>query len=996
MPEKQVRIRNVSAEILLIKAFTACGEKGRAAIIDRVTEDHFGSKVGKLVWKRVTLLNTNRKLPYKGGWNALVNDPVIQNRQTILDVLEEFGDSEVSKKSTFVLNLIDTLDFFRQKRNAYKSIEEAYNKLAEADDQSDVSEALVPIISAARTVTDVRAKEAFFRLDTLNLLETLRLAKANRGSINLARTLWTQFDAINSGLSFGSLVTVAATTSGGKSAVAFINMMTNFALQGLKVAGASLEMSKEQITERQTAFVSGVPMHKIRSGKWTPEEEKHINKSSQLLLELIAKRGGSYWVLKQLDKDSSITEMLTLLYEKGPHVILIDYINLLRLPSGKDKWEALGEVAREAKVFADSHNCIVILLAQLNDDERVKYSKAVEEHSDNVLVWSYPPLNRPGYIQVKQIKARNQVPYNFYLVEDFANMRVYDLLEPIGLALMLSRSSGKSYQSKTNEYFGVRRLIEMQDVIDMDSLGIPKHKFIEDIDWSDLTEQSPPPPNVPDVSDIMGMVREMINYISSYEPFIAKAILDNLKNSDILKPYEDIIEDIDLPNSVKTLLGLNKDKEDSGEAKKKRLLEKIQQDFLTATQDLYVEGDKAIREDRKSDRTTNRKKTYETTHEQIHNGKDPEKALRRRNKRKEVVDPEKNNSKWARSNKGYLRRQQLKVNSTPQRVGVDGMSPLDAMNEDDKKSEKALARVAESKDSIKVFKKHWKKLLEDTPPSTDTIKEHMLIDGGPEEPEFLLGFDSDYMDGFERNIELVGYHLLKKTGKIEAAITSVVSDYFASKDGRKALKKAETNEKKLNNLAHTLLRDTARMGSLHVLTELDRKQLPSVEDLISPKNKKLITALNGVAKKFNTSKFPLTPLVSMNLAHSEKESHSLKKLRSNGFLKRVHVKFNGDKISESPFIVLFRKPKFIGSIGPNNIEDFNSPEFFANTIKSGVLSKILNCSCEEREKLLRSIAWALINPEYRDNFSLLEELRYGLMIFAGTLKKNTDIWEIYR
>lgn len=1445
MADKQIRIRNVKAEMLIIKAFTAAKKSGRAEILERVSEDHFGSKVGKLVWKRATILHTNKNLPYKGGWNVLVNDPVLHNKQVVQDILEQFEETEVSGKSTFVLELIKTLEFYRQKREAFKSLENAYDALSDAESQDDVSEALIPVIGAARTVTDVRARDAFFRLDTLNLIETLKIAKSTRGSNNLARTLWHQFDSINSGFSFGSLVTIAATTSGGKSAVAFINMMINFALQGLKVAGASLEMSKEQIAERQAAFVSGVPMHKIRAGKWTPEEEEHINRSSQLLLELIAKQGGSYWVLKKLDKDSSIEEILLQLYEKGSHVILIDYINLLKLPKGKDKWEALGDIAREAKLFADSHNCLVILLAQLNEEEHVKYSKAIEEHcvvgdsfvdtekgliridhvippnniekivaktnikvptaygirkavkwykkgekdciainteiknfnvtgstttkvlvlqkdlsltwkplnkikigdhiaikrkgycwsenvvfdfkvtsikntlytevprrmspklarlcgylvseghlaktyvsfcntiedmvedytelfnelfngnkeykwssqagtfgcgvesrvihnfmayigcsgdsrskeipwsvlqssrecaieflrgyfagdmnkdcfsavtysknlakqiqvlllklgivakisdkedsydridktksnkywriwiqgndrrlfqkliglsfrqqrkiqankwqfcldrvpyileylnkrkvgrnsyktetgkivqlklkhylgnnlvtykklknkkflknlkrhfpslyrkiyllsktwyywdkvesikkerhvvydfsvekgshevlgegsfvangivvhnSDNVIIWTYPTNNRPGFIQAKQIKARNQIPYNFYLVEDFENMRAYDLLEPTGLALMLSRSSGRAYQKKTNEYFGMRRLLEIQDTLDYDSIGVPKHRFTEDIDWSALTDQAAPAPNMPDVGVVLDMVREMINFISQYEPMTAKILLDNLKSSDILAPYRDIVDDLDIPHRAKEVLGMGDGESDTLDSRKKKLLAKIQRDLITATQDIYIEGDKRVREDRKRDRVTSRSSVYDETYEQFQARSDPEKPLRKKKKRKEVVDPSVSESKWLKMDKGYAYRKKLKADNIPVEIEEGGRSPLDAMKATPKQNIKALAKAAKSKKSVKKYRQHWTLLLEDSPPSPDSIKESMLLDGGPEEPEFLLGFDGPYLDKFESNIEIVGAFLEKKVGKVESTLGILLANHFASDKGVDNWRRGFINELKVSDLAHKMISTVTNAApNLQGIVEKDKESLPSVENIIKHfgLKKEAKKFLSQTAKKAQRDNFRGTPFVSLDLAVPKSlpsRKRYIKILRNNGFMDNARQLLDSDMIVESPYIALFSKPQLIGSITPGNWDRMNKPGLYASAVKTGVFERILKGSHKEREQLTRSVVWALTNPEYRDNIPLLESIRQSLLSFLMSIDDRGLIMGIF-
>ena len=108
-------------------------------------------------------------------------------------------------------------------------------------------------------------------------------------------------------------------------------------------------------------------------------------------------------------------------------VVFIDYVGLLKGMDGEDQWRQLGRSAREAKLWAEKHQKIVVLLAQLSDDGVIRYSRAIREHSDNAWFWTCSEEDRKeGLITVKQAKARNQRAFDMVLEADFAHMSITD------------------------------------------------------------------------------------------------------------------------------------------------------------------------------------------------------------------------------------------------------------------------------------------------------------------------------------------------------------------------------------------------------------------------------------------------------------------------------------------------------------------------------------------------------------------------------------------
>jgi hypothetical protein len=95
---------------------------------------------------------------------------------------------------------------------------------------------------------------------------------------------------------------------------------------------------------------------------------------------------------------------------------------------GDQSWQALGNAARYAKVWAKNNNKIVIVLAQLSDEGAIRYSKAIKDHANNMFAWTYTDQNKKsGIIDIIQQKARNQEAFDFQLQVDFSTMRMFDV-----------------------------------------------------------------------------------------------------------------------------------------------------------------------------------------------------------------------------------------------------------------------------------------------------------------------------------------------------------------------------------------------------------------------------------------------------------------------------------------------------------------------------------------------------------------------------------------
>jgi hypothetical protein len=124
----------------------------------------------------------------------------------------------------------------------------------------------------------------------------------------------------------------------------------------------------------------------------------------------------------------TIEDILASTYPYNSRVLIIDYISLLKGVDGDDAWQKLGAVARYCKVYAETHNKIIILLAQLSDEGMIRYSKAIFEHAN--YAWKFvatAATREQEIINIEQAKARNGRLFPFTLKSTLSNMRIRDL-----------------------------------------------------------------------------------------------------------------------------------------------------------------------------------------------------------------------------------------------------------------------------------------------------------------------------------------------------------------------------------------------------------------------------------------------------------------------------------------------------------------------------------------------------------------------------------------
>jgi replicative DNA helicase len=200
-----------------------------------------------------------------------------------------------------------------------------------------------------------------------------------------------------------------------------INYLVRQYRMGYKVVLASYEMTEDECLIRILANISEVDMNNIQNNRLTPPEVERVN-AAWREFNLIGHQKGNYFNLICPRNETTVPEIGYRVRSLKPDVLILDYINLLAPSSGSDEaqWQALGNISRESKLLANKLNCVVVLLAQVDDAYNLRYSKGIKDHANFVTAFirdAEAKENRT--IKMKQLKARNAPLYDYELSERF-------------------------------------------------------------------------------------------------------------------------------------------------------------------------------------------------------------------------------------------------------------------------------------------------------------------------------------------------------------------------------------------------------------------------------------------------------------------------------------------------------------------------------------------------------------------------------------------------
>jgi replicative DNA helicase len=194
---------------------------------------------------------------------------------------------------------------------------------------------------------------------------------------------------LGGGMRRGEMLVVGAQTSGGKSILLY-QAALNALLDGKSVTIFSLEMPAKSILQRMACNLIGktiVPMREISAvSDWkTVASAKDISSAIGQLMKM------KLTIRDDLSEVGEIIAEAQRLASLGKaDVIVVDYLQIVTMPSADNREQAVSELSRRLKLTALKANSAVLTASQLNDDGAVRESRAIGHHTDFLLIISHP------------------------------------------------------------------------------------------------------------------------------------------------------------------------------------------------------------------------------------------------------------------------------------------------------------------------------------------------------------------------------------------------------------------------------------------------------------------------------------------------------------------------------------------------------------------------------------------------------------------------------
>ena len=192
------------------------------------------------------------------------------------------------------------------------------------------------------------------------------------GLIYLDRTM-------KGGMHAGELLTVAAESGGGKSIFMVQAALANI-MDGKSVVVFSLEMDKTDIFSRLVSCHSGIPVRTHDEYRTTHARELSV--ITPAILELQKK---SITIVDDLVSLEEIIAEAKRLNSLGKaDVVIVDYLQIVENESD-NREQAVSDIARKLKNLATKIKVPVIAGSQVNDDGKLRESRAIKQHSNQVI-----------------------------------------------------------------------------------------------------------------------------------------------------------------------------------------------------------------------------------------------------------------------------------------------------------------------------------------------------------------------------------------------------------------------------------------------------------------------------------------------------------------------------------------------------------------------------------------------------------------------------------
>ena len=366
------------------------------SVSDQLSEADFYTEAHRLIYRRIGLMHAQRR-------------PI--DAITLAEALDSAGDGEqtgglaylgaLAANTPSAANIRRYAEIVRDRR-LLRDLLSASGQIADLVRTPSATSAVERAERAADLLLAVTQEAAHHEADPQSVssvlpavVEVIEERFQRQGEISGLRTGFTDLDRLTSGLQRGDLIVVAGRPSAGKTTFA-LNIAEHVALSGGAALVFSLEMSKEQLTERAISSVGGISNAALRSGKLTDDDFSRLTVAIGKLsrARLVIDEAAAPTIAQMRSRARRVMR------EHGLSLIVVDYIQLMGSTETRravNRNEEIGAITRGLKLLARELDVPVIALSQLSrevekrPDKRpmmadLRDSGSIEQDADLILM----------------------------------------------------------------------------------------------------------------------------------------------------------------------------------------------------------------------------------------------------------------------------------------------------------------------------------------------------------------------------------------------------------------------------------------------------------------------------------------------------------------------------------------------------------------------------------------------------------------------------------
>lgn len=388
--EGRVIPRDIEAEYGVLSSMLV-DERASGTAFEQLTKEDFYDNNNGLIYEAMELLEIE---------GVPIDILTLSDKLSQMGVLNDIGGinflAELSAKSGYAGSIQFYVNIVKHKSLMRKLID--YSRrlsdrafLAEDDEAEiiDYAESELYKIQEGKD-TDKLTRLNKVLIETFKILEERSLTKGNLSGLS---TGYQDLDYYLKGLQKQDLIIIAARPSMGKTALA-----VNIAVNAAKNSNAScvifsLEMAKEQLSQRMLAFTGQIQMDKLMGGNLQDSDWQDLLEASAILGDVDIFIDNSARNLTAMK-----SKCRTLKAEGKLDLVVIDYLQQMEGElRSENRQQEISKISRGLKLMAMELDCPVIALSQLSRapdsraDKRpllsdLRESGAIEQDADVVML----------------------------------------------------------------------------------------------------------------------------------------------------------------------------------------------------------------------------------------------------------------------------------------------------------------------------------------------------------------------------------------------------------------------------------------------------------------------------------------------------------------------------------------------------------------------------------------------------------------------------------